>query len=605
MTRRPATRLTQTAERAQAVVALAAVFALVVHMGGYWQHLSVSVLVWLDVAVIVGFLATDVAKLVAARHRWQYLRRHILDFALIAALIVFLAAAAALRRAGWMPRVLQALGGVSFRLVFLWVIRVYIALVLLLRTLDLQRAVSKSSMRPALTLVISFLVVIALGTALLAAPRAYQDVPIGFVDALFTATSATCVTGLVVKNTGGDFSLFGQLVILVLIQIGGLGLMTFTAFFVLALGRRFGVRESRLIKDVLNSDMLSTVGRLIVSILGVTAAIELVGAALLFVAWPDGSLDLVHRVYYSVFHSVSAFCNAGFCLYADNFERYTGRTGFVVIVATLIVLGGLGFSVLMNLGRIIRARLRPSRTAAEQIRRLKRGTSEVHFGGRRLSLHSKIVLSTTVVLLVVGFILFFVTESFGPTQSPGWKNKVLAAFFQSVTARTAGFSTVKIGALSFPALFLLYVLMFIGASPGSTGGGVKTSTFAINLYAIRAALSDREHVEAFRRTISRDTVRRAFLVVMMGLGVVTISTWLLLLVENYSFEQTAFEVMSAFGTVGLSTGITASLSTVGKLIIVITMFVGRIGPLTVMVAVSSRLARPLNYEYPDERVTIG
>ena len=209
------------------------------------------------------------------------------------------------------------------------------------------------------------------------------------------------------------------------------------------------------------------------------------------------------------------------------------------------------------------------------------------------------------MLLVVGFILFFVTESFGPTQSPGWKNKVLAAFFQSVTARTAGFSTVKIGALSFPALFLLYVLMFIGASPGSTGGGVKTSTFAINLYALRAALSDRENVEAFRRTISRDTVRRAFLVVMMGLGVVTISTWLLLLVENYSFEQTAFEVMSAFGTVGLSTGITASLSTVGKLIIVITMFVGRIGPLTVMVAVSSRLARPLNYEYPDERVTIG
>ena len=615
--------------------------AMVVHFGRYSQAFSESAIIWVDVGIILCFVCTHLVKLGVARRKREHVRGNLLDYILIAVVFVLLALAYVAQRPSIRDALLER-GAPSLRVLVLAVMRTYIVLATILRAVALHRLLSQSHVRPGATLVYSFLVIIIIGTSLLASPRASAEEPIGFVDALFTATSATCVTGLVVRNTGVDFSLFGQGVILVLIQIGGLGLMTFTAFFALVLGRRLSVKESVVMQDVLNTELVGRIGRLIVSILALTLVIEAIGAAAMFACCPDKGLGIAERVYYSVFHAISAFCNAGFSLYASSFcfEGFASSAPFVLVAAILIILGGLGFGVLVNVLSLARRWRGRSANVGEELERLRTGDRRP----RRLTLHSKIVLATSAVLIVAGMILFFVVDGGERVKDDGgekgavesaedatprglgstdltatldgdahdgvedealWPERILSAFFQSVTARTAGFNTVRIGGLAHPALFLLYVLMFIGASPASTGGGVKTSTFAINVFAIIAALRNRSNVEVFKRTIPAGTVRRAFLVLTMGIVVVTVSTFLLFVSEDAEFREIAFEAMSAFGTVGLSTGITAKLSGPGKMIIAATMLVGRIGPLTMVVALSSRLAREEAYEYPSERVTIG
>ena len=589
--------VTQIAEHGQHVVAVLAVVVLVMYLGGYSDRMSVDFLLCLDIAIIIGFVAADLVKLAAARQRAAFLRDHALQFILIALLLILLGVVGLYGERAWLKSILPLVGAESLRVLVLGMIRIYIALVTLLRTVHLHRLVSQSRLHPAATLVISFLLVIALGAALLAGPRSHARERVPFVDALFTATSATCVTGLVVKDTGSDFSLFGQGVILVLIQIGGLGLMTFTAFFAIFLGLGMGVREGVVMKDVLNVEILGRIGRLIFQILALTFIIEAVGAALFYFSWPDTAVSGARRLYFAVFHSVSAFCNAGFSLYPDSFERFGGSVPFVLVLACLIVLGGLGFRVLSETGSLVRHRLRIKRSVGD----VRGRTLQV----RRLSLHSKIVLATTGILLLAGFFALLALES-----SASWRHhppgaRVLSAVFQSVTARTAGFSTANIGAMGGAGLLILYFLMFIGASPGSTGGGVKTSTFAINVLAVAAAIRGRGRVEAFKRTIPAEIVRRAFVVVTLAACVVATSTLLLLALEDADVRALAFESMSAFGTVGLSTGITGKLGSPAKLVVAATIFVGRIGPLTMMLAISSRLLRPESYEYPSERVTIG
>ncbi|MHC4250488.1 MAG: TrkH family potassium uptake protein [Planctomycetota bacterium] len=452
-------------------------------------------------------------------------------------------------------------------------------------------------LRPHQLLVLGFAGCIAVGTVLLRLPASAAREALSWTDALFTATSAVCVTGLIVVDTGSDLSGFGQAVTLVLLQIGGLGIMTFSTLFLLAAGGRPSLAAMTATGEALGTSRMKDVRGMVVRVVKVTLAVEAAAIILLFVLFVArrGSDQTVGGCAWSaLYHSVSAFCNAGFGLHSDSLERYQGAWDVNLVIVTLIIVGGIGFPVLRDLARFVRA---PRK------------------GGKRLSLslHSKIVLLTTALLLVLGTVSFLATEwgNEASLASLPVHRRFLAAFFQSTTARTAGFSTLNIGALAPATLFFMVFLMFVGASPCSTGGGVKTTTLGILGVLAISKLRGREEPSAFGRSIPRQVVSRAVTVALLSLLLVVTFTWMLLVTEKsaladgrFSFMQVVFEAVSAFATVGLSTGITSSLGGASKLLLVALMFVGRLGPLTVVVSVARR-ERPDKVKYPAEQLMVG
>ncbi len=438
---------------------------------------------------------------------------------------------------------------------------------------------AKARLNPAQILALGFLIAITIGTVLLSLPISTvngQRLP--FVDALFTATSATCVTGLKVVDTGSYFSLFGQLVILILIQFGGLGIMTIATLFGLMFGRHISLREKMVVQEALKHSTLGGIRVLLRYVIILTLSIEGLGAILLYLRWKGAGIN--HPGYCAIFHAVSGFCNAGFSLFKDSLVGYRSDPVINITVLLLIILGGLGFIVLTNL------------------RRYRPGRKET------LSLHTKVVLSMTFFLIVFSIPLIFLLERNNTLSNLPLGGKILGATFQAITPRTAGFNTLDIGSMKQASLFFLMLLMFIGASPGSTGGGVKTSTFGVFLVTIWTFLRGKKEITIFKRTISHRVTREVLTVVAFASGLVILATFLLLLTEGKEFIKVLFEVVSAFGTVGLSTGITDTLSQLGRIIITTIMFVGRIGPLTIAVAMGQKEYAPL-YKYPEERVMIG
>jgi trk system potassium uptake protein TrkH len=433
-------------------------------------------------------------------------------------------------------------------------------------------------LRPSFVIVLSFLGVILVGAILLSLPiSSAQGKPTNFLDAYFTANSATCVTGLVVKDTGTYFSLFGLLVILCLIQIGGLGYMTFSTFLVLIFRHRMFISEKLIVMEALNLYSAKDVIAVLRKIFTIVFIVEGTGALILFLRWlPE--LGFSKALLYGIFHSVSAFCNAGFSLPA-NYASLTSYVGDWIInltITSLIIIGGIGFVVIVDL-----------------------------LQNQRRSLHTKIVLSTTACLLIFGTLLFFILEAdnqktLGPLPLP---QKILASYFQAVTPRTAGFNTVDMGSLSTAAALLLMILMFIGASPGGTGGGIKTSTFTLVVATIWATLRNYRDTILFNRRIPAETVRRGFTIAALSLTLVAISTFLLTS-QKIELTKAAFEVFSAFGTVGLSMGITPYLSPIAKVVIIITMFIGRVGPLTLLLALTLG-QKERKTEPPKEGISIG
>lgn len=436
---------------------------------------------------------------------------------------------------------------------------------------------------PPKILVLGFGGIIVLGAILLTLPiSTINGKGLSFLNALFTSTSATCVTGLVVVDTGTTFTTFGQLVILSMIQVGGLGFMTFATLFAFLLGKRISLKERILLQESLNNLSMEGVVRLAKRILIFTAVIEIVGAILLSIRFAF-DMPVGKAIYFGIFHSISNFNNAGFDI-MGNFRSLTGYVQDPVVTLTisaLIILGGIGFIVLNELYEF----------------------RQVH----KLSLHTKVVLFTTAILLIIGTIGIFALEFTNPkTLKPlSFIGKILASIFQSVTPRTAGSNTLNIGDLTQSSLFLIIMLMFIGASPGSTGGGIKTTTFITLLGAVWSQIRGKEDVIFYRQRIVYETIYKALTVTISGLFLVMMVTMLLTITEHgKSFLMILFEATSAFGTVGLSMGLTPELSHIGRAIIILTMFAGRVGPLTIAFAVTIR-RNPDAFRYPKGKIMIG
>ncbi|MEK6549925.1 MAG: TrkH family potassium uptake protein [Nitrospirota bacterium] len=434
---------------------------------------------------------------------------------------------------------------------------------------------------------VAFLGMILVGTLLLMLPFATEGPGIRFIDAFFTMTSAVCVTGLIVMDTPREFTLFGELVILLGMQLGGLGYSATATLLLLALGRRIGLRERMMMMEVLNTLSMEGLVRFVKVIVAITLIIESVGALILTARF-SFDMDPARALYFGIFHAVSAFNNAGFSLFADNLIGYRTDLTVNLTISTLIVLGGIGFLVYRDV------------------------LDNIHGHRFRLSTHTKLALLVSVLLILGGTlgILVFEVQNEKTLAAMPIGDQVLAAYFHSVSARTAGFNTIDISMLATPTLYLLILLMVIGASPGGTGGGIKTTTFGIICASIWGTLKGRADVMMFHRRIPQELVIKSYVLALLALGLVTGFTMLLSYSENQPFLRIMFEVASAAGTVGLSTGnggvlsLSALFSDFGKCVIIATMFLGRLGPLAIgLFAVKTH--EDMRYRYAQARVVLG
>lgn len=476
-------------------------------------------------------------------------------------------------------------------------IRVALVLTFLREFSERRINFKRTVFNPAQLFIISFLCIIFCGTLLLLLPGASHQ-GLSFTDALFTATSAVCVTGLTVVDTGTAFTTFGQTIILLLIQAGGLGILTFASYFSYFFKGGTTYENQLVLSDMTNSRKLSEVFATLKYILIITFGIETVAAALIFMAVPGSFFaGNSERMFFSAFHAVSAFCNAGFSTLTNNLNEPAFRTNYLLqlIIMCTFILGGLGFPIVVNLLRYLRYRMQ----------RMFTHRSRAVYRPWVLNLNSRITLITTLSITAVAFVLYLLLE-YGNTLAPHpFHGKIVTALFGITTPRTAGFNTIDVAQLTFPAVMLVLLLMWIGASPQSTGGGIKTSTFAIATLNIISLAKGKNRIEVFRREISEISVRRAFAIISLSLIVIGMAILVLALLEpGLDLRSIAFECFSAYSTVGLSLGITAQLGTAGKLVLVILMFTGRVSMLSIAIAVF-RKVRHKNYRYPQEEITIN
>lgn len=451
--------------------------------------------------------------------------------------------------------------------------------------------IGAKSLTPMRMIVLSFLGIISLGMIMLLLPWTKHEGSLSFIDALFTSVSAVCVTGLSVVNIGTEFTAYGQIVVLLLIQIGGLGIMTFSTFFLYLLNKRVSIRNREIIDSTLINEPELNISTLLFKIIIIVFSIEGIGVILFTLSWLR-FYPFHKALYYSIFHSISAFCNAGFSLYQNSFEGFQSDIYMNIILMILIVLGGLGFVVLLDLKKLFK---KPG-----HIRNV-------------LSFHTKVVLSVTAFLIISGMAGFYLVEGKTFLKEIDQSAFILTSLFQSVTARTAGFNTVSISLLSNQSCFILMFLMFVGGASGSCAGGVKVTTFGILIALFFSKIKRYDDPHLFKRSISRETVGKVLAIVLSSVLLIGIVFFCLLLSETWPgslqqnrgvFIKLLFEAISAFGTVGLSMGVTTQLSWIGRLMLIILMFVGRLGPLTMAVALARRSNR-IKFRYAKGEIMVG
>ncbi len=564
-------------------------------------HLPLGVSYWmdlLDIVLCLGFVALWQIEVVRSGNILVVMRRRLLELILLIALLAFAMATL------WMPD-LRGSGGPNNMHAILGE-SVFIAMRLFLLgcvCIQCLRGIEwlfSTGWRFELLFALSFVLAIVVGTLLLLLPRAAADpaAPVPLMDAIFTATSAVCVTGLVVRDTGVDFSLFGQSVILCLLQVGGLGIIMLVAVVSSLSSKTLPLPQLVAFQNLIPNSSLTGLRRRILGVVALTVIIEALGALLLFVTVPlEGSIG--QRLFWCIFHSSSAFCNAGFALQSDSlmFLRYSLPANYIIM--GLIILGGLGFLVLPELLQKSRFWIRHFSARVFGRRR------QVPALAPRLSIQTRLSLLVTGLLLFFGAVVFYLLESSGTLANMTFAESLTAVLFQSVTSRTAGFNTLPIGEFQNSALILVMMLMVVGASPVSTGGGIKTLTLAVLALSLRAMANGRESIEVFGRALPPKVVIAALNIFL--LYTVSAAMGLLLLTAcdaSLTLRDGLFETISALSTVGLSTGVTANISTGGQLVLCALMFVGRVGPIIMVLAVFQS-SKKANYSFPTENLVVG
>ena len=440
------------------------------------------------------------------------------------------------------------------------------------------------SFSPYMTILLSFMVVTILGGILLSLPISMKyGKSVKLIDGFFIATSAICVTGLSSIDIGSVYNIFGQMVILVLIQLGGLGVITFTSVIIIMISKKIGYYTKKIVQEDINIDTTFKIEEYVKKVIFSVIIIEFIGTVILFFEFIK-KFGFLKAVYYSFFHSVSAFCNAGFSLFSDNLYGFKNSFIINMTIPLLIFLGGIGFSTILNCYNVLRKK------------------------EKRLTSTTKLSIKISIFLVIIGMVAMFFLEYSNKSTigNLSFGQKLEASFFQSVTTRTAGFNTISILGLKRSTSLLFVILMFIGASPGSTGGGIKTTTIGLIILGTLATLKNKDTIEYDKRSVSWRIYSKAITVLFISLIYTTICVFLLILFErNKNLLDLVFEVFSAFGTVGLSRNLTPSLADISKFILIVTMFVGRVGPLTIALALSKSNLKKGRYTYPQENILIG
>jgi len=440
------------------------------------------------------------------------------------------------------------------------------------------------SLNPARTLVFSFFMVIVVGTTMLMLPRCTFN-GVRWIDALFISTSAVCVTGLVSVNIVDLFTLQGQVIIMILIQVGGLGIITLTSFIVVYMQREFRLKDEVLVQEIFDDEYFNTLAKTLKSIILITLFFEILGAIFLYISWGDyGRFTPFERLFNAVFHSVSAYCNAGFSSIHNGLETpyFSTHAPTLIIIMLLIIFGGIGFYTINDFLMY---------------------RTDILRGRRRLNLQTKIILISTFILIFGGALLIWLVQAYD-WRFLSVKQQILNSFFASVTCRTAGYANVSIGTFTIPAVLIMIFLMYVGASPNSTSGGIKNTTAVTLLLSFITFVRGGRRVEIGWNSIPDTTIRRVYIVFFASISLVCCSSFLLTISENFNFLDILFETVSAFGTVGLTRGITPYLSDFGKMVIIIVMFLGRVGMFTVAITVRDSQT-PVHYKFPENNIMVG
>lgn len=540
-----------------------------------------SVIHYISIAVVIIFFVYQLLQYFISTSKSDYLKTHKIE----SLLLLFIIAEIILSFFDF--SIVEQIGIVlHFKdLAFLYVVfaQIFIVIGLIGGGLRYNKNILKTRLHPSRLFVLSFIITIVMGTLLLLLPAATVSGNINILDALFTSTSAVCVTGLITVDTATYFTTFGQVVILGLFQIGGLGLMTFTTFFALFLAGGMGIRETIMLHDLLDEENIGAITKVLSFLTITTFVVELIGAGILFLSVQGSYSSPAEAIFPSIFHSISAFCNAGFSVFTDNLMDESLKLNYLysTVISFLIILGGIGFPTIMSFRKL-------KFTSGQKV---------------KLPIQTKIVVYVTIALIIIGTIVIYIFESGHALNGLNPFEKVFAAYFQSVTSRTAGFNTINIGLLTAPTTLFFLFLMFVGASPGGTGGGIKTTTFAILFISIISILRDEKNVVVSNRRIRKALVLRALLKTFISICFISTGIFLLALTEKMDLLDLSFEAFSAFGTVGLSRGITGSLSEFGKFWIILLMFIGRVGPLAFIFSML-KTKEAVNYDLPSENISI-
>jgi trk system potassium uptake protein len=569
---------------ARITVTILAVFLFLLEFGYQSDNATAQLLAQLSYGLVLAAAFVTFGSLLRARLRKDPTRKAevVWFFAALVLIVVGASGAAIWKPAYHWPNLLFLLGFIFIEL----------------SRLEIGR--NSTLFNPALLFATSFVIIIAVGAAVFMLPNASTR-PISMIDAVFTSTSAVCVTGLSTIDVGKDLTMLGQVVLLLLIQLGGLGVMTFTSFFAFFFRGRTSLEEQLRIRDIANTSLSNARG-FIVQVILFTLAVEAIGAILIYYAiGPSDAGDTTDRLFFAIFHSISAFNNAGFSNFSNGLYEPIFRFNYSLmwIVALLFIFGGLGFGIIFNFSRFVRSWI------MERVKRLLTG-SPCRSMPRMVNLSTRLVLVTTSMLILVGTMSILVFEWNGALAEHGsWWGRFTTAFFTGVTPRTAGFNVVDTGSLTVPSLMIILLLMYVGASPGSTGGGIKTTTFGVATLNIFATARGRRRIEFFGRELSNLSVRRAFAAIVLSLIFLGLSISVLASLEkDLGFMPVAFECFSAFSTVGLSMGITTQLGEGARIVLVVVMFVGRVSALTLLVGLL-RQVTVTNYRYPKEDIQIN